>query len=290
MDWGMDVGRLFGTRIRIHWIFFAYILFRLVGAADKQVEAIFLMVLFLTVLIHEFGHIFAARHFNLRADRIVLWPCGGLAFVGAGGSTWEEFWIAFFGPFTQIVLGVCSGAWLYFQGASFHFVPNILMPVIQTGATPTTLNMVVSTVFFVQVWLFAFNVLLPAFPLDGGRMLVALVLNKVGTLKTSGMAMILTLLSSAYLLANHDSLLGFFLMMEAAMLYQMRTTGDIFGHPSFTQGSRPLYGNAPKAKSAKPKKSKQVPHLRLVDSKQCPQCGRSLPTTAKMCGFCEISV
>ncbi len=287
----MDIGRLFGTRIRIHWIFFAFILFRMVAAPDKQGEAIFLMVLFVTVLIHEFGHIFAARHFHLRADKIVLWPCGGLAFVGSGGSTWEEFWIAFFGPFTQIVLGLCSGAWLYFHGASFHFVPYILMPLVQIGAAETTLNMVVGTIFMVQVWLFAFNVLLPAFPLDGGRMLVALVLNRVGTLRASGMAMILTLLTSAYLLAKGDSMLGFFLMMEAALLYQMRTTGEIFQHPSFTQGSRPLYANKAKKAAARPAKSKQVPHLRLIDnSKQCPQCGRSLPMSAKMCGFCEISV
>ena len=86
-------------------------------------------------------------------------------------------------------------------------------------------------------------------------------------------------------------MLGFFLMMEAALLYQMRQTGDIFGHPSFSQGSRPLYSSKPKKAAARPSKSKQVPHLRLVDNnKLCPQCGRSLPMSAKMCGFCEISV
>ncbi|MBN9420316.1 hypothetical protein ABS71_12955 [bacterium SCN 62-11] len=290
MDWGLDIGRLFGTRVRIHWIFFIFVLFRLMRADDKQMELIYLLVLFLTVLVHEFGHIFAARHFQLRAEKIVLWPCGGLAFVGAGGSAWEEFWIAFFGPFTQIVLGACAAGWLYFHGGAFQFVADPLMPVMAVPGSASMVDLVVAIIFSVQVWLFAFNVLLPAYPLDGGRMLVALVLNKVGALKASGMAMVLTLISAAYLLSRSDSMLGFFLMIEAAMLYQMRQTGDIFSHPSFSTGSRPLYGNKAKKSAAKPKKTKQVSHLRLVDSKQCPQCGRSLPTTAKMCGFCEISV
>lgn len=287
-EWGVDIGRLLGVRIRIHWMFFVFALFFMVRMPDKTFGAVYLAVLFLTVLIHEFGHIFAARHFHLDADRIVLWPLGGLAFVGRSRSAWEEFWISFFGPFTQLVIGAASALWLYLNGAEFMFVPDILMPLTAAGGPSGNLGMVVSIIFMVQVWLFALNVLLPAYPLDGGRMLVAMVINRVGTLRASGMAMILTLISAAYLLARSDSLLGFFLLIEAAQLYQLRQMGEIYSHPSFNYGSQPLYSSKPKTRAKA--KSKQVSHLRLVDSKLCPQCGRSLNPSAKMCGFCEISV
>lgn len=283
------MGSLFGTRIRIHWMFCIFALFSLVGAGDKQAAVLYMVVLFTTVLIHEFGHIFAARHFGLRAERIVLWPLGGLAFVGESRRASEEFWISFFGPFTQLVIGAVVGLVLYLQGATFMFVPSLLSPLAVVGGPQGTLGLILTVIFSVQVWLFAFNVLLPAWPLDGGRMLVALVINRVGSLKASGMAMVLTLICSAYLLASGSQLLGIFLMMDAAMLYQLRQTGQIFQHPSFNFGTQPIYTSAPR-KASKAAKSKQVPHLRLVESKQCPQCGRSLPLSAKMCGFCEISV
>ncbi|MFN8612826.1 MAG: hypothetical protein U0931_35135 [Vulcanimicrobiota bacterium] len=285
-EWGLDIGRLLGVRIRIHWMFFVFGLFFMASQPNKQSAAIYLGVLFVTVLIHEFGHIFAARHFHLDADRVVLWPLGGLAFVGRSGSAWQEFWISFFGPFTQIVLGLASGLWLYFNGAKFALIPSLLMPLVAVGEPGGLLGAVISTVFMVQVWLFALNVLLPAYPLDGGRMLVAMVINRVGGLRAAGMAMVLTLLSSGYLLVEGSQLLGFCLMMEAALLYQLRQTGEIYSHPSFNYGSRPLYSSKTSPRS----KAKVVSHLRLVESKLCPQCGRSLSPSAKMCGFCEISV
>ncbi|MBS2033756.1 hypothetical protein JST97_02160 [bacterium] len=288
-EWGIDVGHLLGVRIRVHWMFVVYALISLATASDKQAMAIYMAVLFATVLIHEFGHIFAARHFHLDADRVVLWPLGGLAFVGRSRNAWEEFWISFYGPFTQLVLGGASAAWLYFNGAHFLFMPNLLMPLVSVGGPEGTLGLVVSIIFTVQVWLFALNVLLPAYPLDGGRMLVAMVINRVGALRASGMAMVLTLIVSGYLLVQANQLLGFCLMAEAAMLYQLRQTGEIYSHPSFSYGSSVYSSKSSKATKAKAR-AKVVSHLRLVESKLCPKCGRSLSPTAKMCGFCEISV
>lgn len=291
MEWGLNCGRLFGIRIKLHWAFLLFILFALVRADDKQFEAVYLLVLFVSVLLHELGHCFAARHFGQNPDRILLWPLGGLAYVGGARSAREDFWVAFFGPFVQLVIGTLAGLWLYFQGAAFHFHFDILRPILcelpPGSATGTIRDWFVPLVFGVQVWLFAFNVFLPAYPLDGGRMLVAATLGRLGPMKASGLAMILSLVCGVYLMARRDmengSICALFLLCEAAMLYQYRITGVIFQHPAFSHSSRPVYATPRR-------KPKQVSHLRLVDSKQCPQCGRSLPTSARMCGFCEISV
>lgn len=297
MEWGLNCGRLFGIRIKLHWAFVLFILFAMVRADDKQFEGVYLIVLFLSVLLHEFGHCFAARHFGQNPDRILLWPLGGLAYVGGAKDAREDFWVAFFGPFVQLVIGTVVGLWLYFHGAVFQFNLDILRPVLVQmplqQINGTMWDWFLPLVFGVQLWLFAFNVFLPAYPLDGGRMLVAATLGRLGPMKASGLAMMMSLICGVYLMARRDmengSICALFLLCEAAMLYQYRITGAIFQHPAFSHTSRPIFGNKPK-RSAKPSRSKEVPHLRLVESKQCPQCGRSLPMSAKMCGFCEISV
>jgi Zn-dependent protease len=277
-----------GIDIKIHWTFLLFVVFELLRAPDVKFQALFLAILFITVLVHEFGHCLGARHFGVKADRVLLWPFGGLAFVGGGRDTKEEFWITFWGPFVHLPIGLLAAGWLAWQGAGFHFQMSLLDPV-GVSLLPTSWGaLIVYLILKVQVWLFALNVFLPAYPMDGGRMLVATMLPRWGALKTSLVAMVLTCVCACYLLANDTSFIAFFLLMEAAQLYQMRQTGMIYQHPSFSRSAQPI-ASQPRNKASK---ARQVSHLRLVvgGTKQCPQCGRSLPEAAKMCGFCEIVV
>lgn len=290
MDWGLRCGRLWGIEIKIHWSFFIFMAMELLRSPDIKITALYFAILFITILIHEFGHCFGARHFGLSADRILLWPLGGLASVGSGRNTRESFWISFAGPFVHIPIALVAGAWLAYQGASFSLQLNLLDPLVATGATPTLTNAIVGLIFTVQVWLFSLNVFLPAFPLDGGQMFVATMLPRWGALKTSKAAMILSVVCACYLLSLNVGFIGMFLLMEAAQLYQYRQTGLIYSHPSFNQSAPVSYGSA--RKSSRPSRSKEISHLRLVvgNTRQCPQCGRTLPESAKMCGYCEIHV
>lgn len=290
MDWGLRCGRLFGIEIKIHWSFFIFMAMELLRSHDPKITALYLTILFVTILIHEFGHCFGARHFGLSADRILLWPLGGLASVGSGRNTRESFWISFAGPFVHIPIALLAGAWLAFQGGSFSLQFNLLDPLVVTGFNLSLGNLIVNLIFTVQVWLFALNVFLPAFPLDGGQMFVATMLPRWGALKTSKAAMILSVVCACYLLSLNVGFIGMFLLMEAAQLYQYRQTGLIYSHPSFSQRAPVNYGQ--RAKSVKGSRSREVSHLRLVvgNSRQCPQCGRTLPEAAKMCGYCEIPV
>lgn len=290
-QWGFTIGQLFGIRIRIHWAFLIFVLMELLQSANKTYTALFLLILFTTVLLHEFGHCFGARRFGLKSDEVLLWPFGGLAFTGHGRNSWEDFCVSFAGPAVHIPLGLLSAAWLHMHGATFALEPSILSPVAATLPDTSWPSVICYLIFRVQVMSFVLNVFLPAYPMDGGRMLAAILRTRFDTPRTSGIVMITTVVSSVFLMSQGNQFLGLFLICEAAILYQMRQTGEIYQHPSFAS-TQPMYVSSPRkgAAKAKPGKSKQVPHLRLVDSKQCPQCGRSLPTSAKMCGFCEISV
>ena len=119
-------------------------------------------IYFLFVLVHEFGHVQAARHFGYQADVIYIYPMGGLACTYSTGSTpWESFCIAIAGPLTNV--GWCL----------------VSLPLMR-----------VSPIFF---WVFAINAvlvmfnMLPIYPMDGGRIYKALIqmIFKVGNLKAA---------------------------------------------------------------------------------------------------------
>ncbi|ACV46540.1 MULTISPECIES: site-2 protease family protein [Halomicrobium] len=113
--------------------------------------------LFASVALHELGHAWAALRYDLEVESITLWILGGLASLSAIPREWnKEFWIAVAGPATSVVTGLaCYGA---------LFVIPASQPVV----------------VFVVGWLAVTNVVLavfnmvPAFPMDGGRVLRAL--------------------------------------------------------------------------------------------------------------------
>jgi len=129
---------------------------------DRWVVGILAAVgLFASVAVHELGHAWAAMRYGIGTESITLWILGGLASLTEMPREWNrEFWIAIAGPITSILLGVGAYAVLF---------------VVPEGAT-----LVVFIVGFIAVMnlvLAAFN-LLPAFPMDGGRILRALLARK----------------------------------------------------------------------------------------------------------------
>ena len=113
--------------------------------------------LFLCVLLHEFGHSLVAMRYGYKIESITLWLLGGLASFKEFPEDWKhEFWIAIAGPLVSVAVGVaCYGVVLVAAGGS-----NAVLFVFGYLAL---LNVVLAV----------FN-MLPAFPMDGGRVLRAL--------------------------------------------------------------------------------------------------------------------
>ena len=113
--------------------------------------------LFVSVTIHELGHSYAARRYGLTIESITLWILGGMAALSEVPREWDrEFWIAIAGPATSVLVGAACYVGLLATPAS--------LPIVR---------FVVGYLAIVNLILVVFN-LLPAFPMDGGRILRAL--------------------------------------------------------------------------------------------------------------------
>jgi Zn-dependent protease len=161
MDGNFTIGRFGGVEVRLHW--------SLLALADGVVPsqnpglsdgtylgiAIVAALLFLaSILLHELGHSWVARREGIEVDSITLWLFGGVAeFKDRFTSAGAEFRVALSGPLVSIGLGV-------------------LFVLIALADLPTAVDAVAAWLGYINLILAAFN-LLPASPLDGGRVLHA---------------------------------------------------------------------------------------------------------------------
>ena len=152
------LGTWFGTGVYLHWTFLAFLAWVFLFGGGI-VGALFLMAIFACVVAHEYGHVLMARHYGIGTRDITLYPIGGVAALHSlPKKPSEEIAVALAGPAVNIAIASVVGLGLLFMGQwSFDM------------GTPSGF---LSTVVFANLFLAGFN-LLPAFPMDGGRVLRA---------------------------------------------------------------------------------------------------------------------
>jgi Zn-dependent protease/CBS domain-containing protein len=171
MSWSIPIIRIAGIQLRIHITFLLLIGWLAIGyyaeggSAAAAGRILFILLLFACVVLHEFGHALAAKAFGINTPDITLLPIGGVARLERmPEEPRQELIIAAAGPAVNVVIAL--GLWLVigwhaaadpavFEGSNF------LMKLMQ-----------------INVWLVLFN-LLPAFPMDGGRILRALLATRM---------------------------------------------------------------------------------------------------------------
>jgi Zn-dependent protease len=170
MKRSLKIGSVSGIGIFLHWTFllliaaifaFYYVQSQSVGAALAGMSLI--LGVFVCVILHELGHALTARRFGVGTRSITLYPIGGLARLERIPSEpMKEFWIALGGPIVNLVIAAVLAVALFVLGGSF--APGVLeSPGQHTLASLMWINLVLA----------GFN-LLPAFPMDGGRVLRSL--------------------------------------------------------------------------------------------------------------------
>ncbi len=228
MNWSFKLGRLAGVEVRVHLTFFLLVaFFAFTGylntgtAAGALDSVLYILALFGCVVLHEYGHVLAARQFNIPTRDITLYPIGGVARLERmPEKPVQELWVALAGPLVNVVIAAGLFALLALTGN--------LSPLGQVSLTSGSLA---ERLMYVNVSLVLFN-LLPAFPMDGGRVLRALLATRLEYARATqiaatlgqGMAVlfgVLGMLGNPLLI-----LLAFFVWMAAsqeASLVQMKS-------------------------------------------------------------------
>ena len=186
MKWSWKLGRFADIDVYIHATFLLLIGFYGVtywmnGGPGAMVEGVaFLLALFGCVLLHEYGHALMARLYGIPTRDITLYPIGGVARLERmPEKPRQEFWVALAGPAVNVVIASLLGAWLFFT--------NTFVPISQLGLTTGSF---LERLMLVNLSLVAFN-LIPAFPMDGGRVLRALLATRMDYVKATKIAAML---------------------------------------------------------------------------------------------------
>ena len=156
-----------GVPIRLHFTFVLLLIFLVViGLGSNQspgIYTLFVLALIVSVLLHELGHAFISSLYGIRTLEIMMFPIGGTARLERPAKPGEEFWIALTGPLVNLLIAGCIFTVLYVQ----HKTVNLF-----AFEQPADGNLA-DRIALSNLILAGFN-LLPAFPMDGGRMLRAL--------------------------------------------------------------------------------------------------------------------
>lgn len=188
MNWLLNgafrIGHFARIDIYVHITFIIFVVFDLMqdlqrsGWGGLQSSATISAMLFLSVLLHEFGHCFGARSVGGDAESIIMWPLGGLALVRAPMRPWEQFVTTAAGPAVNLVLGGASAAILMIANGDWtviNFNPFALSVYAEPGWQRW-----VARFFLVNYSLFMFNMCLLMYPFDCARLVHTILWKFVG--------------------------------------------------------------------------------------------------------------
>jgi Zn-dependent protease/CBS domain-containing protein len=183
MSWSLNIGSIAGTAIRIHITFVLLLAFFFVaGLATGSVydavnTVVFVVLVFACVLAHEFGHILVARAFGVETPDVTLLPIGGVARLARiPEKPSQELLIAIAGPLVNVAIAAVL----------ILLTPAHLNPAHFAAMESPRVSMI-DRLAEVNLFLAVFN-MIPAFPMDGGRVLRALLAIRLGHVRATEIA------------------------------------------------------------------------------------------------------
>lgn len=256
-----QIAKFFGIPVQVHWSFvliFGWVFY--VGSTESLdwwsmgSYALLVLALFGCVVLHEFGHALTARRYGVETRDIILSPIGGVARLDRlPEKPWQEFMVAIAGPLVNIGISlVLSVVPLLASGESrrqfFNYFNALFYP--NSNAFSYNISPVYEFLFLliiVNIVLAIFN-LLPAFPMDGGRVLRALLSIRLGRLRATRIASYIGQ-GFAVLLAGYGiwsmspitALIGVFVFMTAASEYRMVKLDGLLDHYTVGDVTRRQY-------------------------------------------------
>ena len=170
MKWSIKIGRFAGIDVYMHVTFLILVSWVALvhWRQDQSIAAVFagvmfILTVFLCVVLHEFGHALTARRYGIKTRDIILLPIGGVARLERlPTNPLQELWVALAGPAVNVVIAFGLFLWL-----------NLTASLEPIQKLTVTTGPFLERIMAVNLFLVAFN-MIPAFPMDGGRVLRAI--------------------------------------------------------------------------------------------------------------------
>ncbi len=255
------------------------------GAAGTIWALFFVLALFTCVVLHEFGHALTARQYGVRTRDIILSPIGGVARLDRlPEKPFQEFMVAIAGPLVNLLIALLLSPYLLrFEWTTSR---NFFLSLFNEGGNYFMPDLAPFEYFFLGIialnlTLAAFN-LIPAFPMDGGRILRALLASRTSRLNATriaayvgqGAAIVLITLG----LFQGDSLIfifiGIFVFITASGEYRMVRTEEMLARYGVTEVVRRsfirIYKDDPMEEALRSYQTGSEKHFLVLDQWQSP--------------------
>lgn len=233
MRYSLYIGSPFGIRITIHWTFLLLIIWAVFvtqrqGGTSIEIifYVLFILTIFFCVVLHELGHALAARKYGINTKGITLLPIGGMASLDKiPEEPKRELFVAIAGPLVNVGIALLLFVIVQLTGQNLS---DLRLPILLHNFIPFLL--------LVNVMLVIFN-LIPAFPMDGGRIFRAILALRINRLKATNIAartgQAFSLLFAFYGIYRNDLLLlvvaGFVFIAAQAELKDVQTKSLLSG-------------------------------------------------------------
>lgn len=190
MKANINLGSVSGIKIKVHWTFIFLILWIILseikqGGNTKSIlfNISLVLAVFICVILHELGHALTAKHFGISTKKITLLPIGGMATMEKiPESPKQELLVTLAGPLVNVIIALL----LYFIIPVKEFMHLNFTETLETLSSFTVQNFLFY-LYIVNVALVVFNTI-PAFPMDGGRILRAILAIKINRAKATQIA------------------------------------------------------------------------------------------------------
>lgn len=267
--------RFAGIQVYLHWSWFIVAVYEVNTRGREYSSPLWnlleYLALFGIVLMHEFGHSLACRQVGGKADRIVLWPLGGVAYVAPPQRPGATLWSIAAGPLVNVVLAPILTV-LCLVGARLGWADSM----------PNLLEFLY-TIRLINFMLLVFN-LLPVYPLDGGQILRALLWFIVGRARSLTIAAVIGIVGAVGLVALAVIFRSFWIGLMAAFmlmncwsgLKQAAILGRISRLPRRVGSACPSCGEPPLRGPVWRCNSCQQPVDVFETRGTCPHCGSAI--------------
>lgn len=225
MKWSFKVARVFGIELRIHITFFLIIAWAAYiwgvefnGGTSGAIYGAFLVsLLFICVIIHELCHSRMAQHYGAEVASITLLPIGGVSLLkNMPEEPRKEFWVSIVGPLSNVVIAMMLAV-------VYAALPGKVIASTTEQATDilmgVSLQGLVEYMLLINLMLAVFN-LIPAFPLDGGRVLRSILAQRMSYVRATRAAVVIGQ-SFAFILGIGGLLIGQWLWIIIAIFIYM---------------------------------------------------------------------